>query len=377
MDPRRILFIAEGQLGDLLLLTPAIRAVRRAYAAATIAVLVLKRHAQNLRGRTAGVLPVGPLDRSADSVLATNRNVDELYELDRVALRNLHGFRRVKAELGIVQSLRRKHFDAVICTFPQDRFVLWAFFTGARVRVGQQRQPLRRLLTHRPDIQKADLGVLRYYGSLAGALGAPAADFGTEYSVPEGSRRRMGEILARLGIRSGEPVVVLHPGATGDYKIWPPERFASLARQLQTSGKARILVSCGAMDEPVVETLSDSLHASVPVIRTGESIADLAALLERSSLLISNDSGPRHLAVAVGVPTLALFRKHQQREWGSYPATPQCVILEGIDSCPACPADVCRDRLPSGEIYGAHCLRMVGVEEVVSAAEKMLARKIK
>ena len=113
--------------------------------------------------------------------------------------------------------------------------------------------------------------------------------------------------------------------------------------------------------------------APVPVIRTGTDVALLGALLRRSVLCITNDSGPRHLAVAVGAPSLALFRQFHGIEWSIYPESAECVTMTGTQPCGACPPSACLDRTPGGERYGAVCLRQLSVEEVLARALEMIA----
>jgi ADP-heptose:LPS heptosyltransferase len=179
----------------------------------------------------------------------------------------------------------------------------------------------------------------------------------------------MDEALARLSIDAAKDLIAVHPGATGDYKIWPPERFASLIDHLHGLSGVQVVLCGGAFDTPVLHAIKQRLHQRVAVVDTSLSIGDLAAVLQRSLLCISNDSGPRHLAVAVGTPTLALFRQFHEREWRVYPESPACATLVGRDRCPVCPAGVCLDRVPEGEQYGSYCLRMVSLERAVEQTE--------
>ncbi len=196
MSLSRTLVIAEGQLGDLLLLVPALRALKAGNTTQHLTVLVVKR-----RPGGAGVADAGPLlyqggDSGPASVLKSLPYVDRVLELDRARLRALKGTARLRGEWEIIRTLRRERFDAVICTFPEDRFVLWARASGARRRVGQYAQPLRRLLTDTPHILKEDRGVIRYYLALASALGAKAEDERTEFVIPAPARAWAREFIA-------------------------------------------------------------------------------------------------------------------------------------------------------------------------------------
>src|SRR5262245_17239288 len=133
----KILILAEGQLGDLLILTPALRAMRASFPSAFLAVMVVqrRRYSEVAAGRR-NVISFD-LRGGTSEVLHDSRYVDEIVEVDRGALRVLKGLARISAEIKITQYLRAKRFDLVLSTFPEDRFALWAFASGARVRVGQ------------------------------------------------------------------------------------------------------------------------------------------------------------------------------------------------------------------------------------------------
>ena len=370
MKPINVLFVAEGQLGDLLLLTPALRAMKESFPSASITVLIVERRSNDREWLPNEVL-WQVHDQSA-TVLSTNPSIHQLFRLNRTLLTSKHGIARLRAEVEVIRFLRKQEFDMVVCTFPEDRFALWAFASGAHVRIGEREQGLSWLLTHRPEIRKRDRGVLQYYCDLVRTAGAQIESDRTEYVVPDSSKQWADDFLQGHGLEAATRLVVVHPGATGNYKIWPAERFASLIDTLQSDTKASVVLCHGSHDIPIVERIRDKLKTSAVQADTGSNIGHLAAILKRSALCISNDSGPRHLAVAVGTPSLALFRQFHEREWGVYEGGSNCTILQGGDPCPSCPIGACLDRIPEGEAFGSFCLRMVTVEHAFLQAMKML-----
>jgi ADP-heptose:LPS heptosyltransferase len=373
MDPRRILFIAEGQLGDLLLLTPTLRAVKETFSSVSISVLIVERRLTGRVASSLGQTAIQPLRGSSDSVLSTDPNVDEILVVDREALRSLRGLARIRAELEVVRFLSRKKYDAAVSTFPEDRFALWAFLSRAKVRVGQKSQGLSWLLTHKPEIEKQDRGVLQYYCELARAIGARVTSERTGYIVPEPSREWAAQVLHDNNLESANRLIVVHPGATGNYKIWPPDFYAAFVDILQSTIGTRVLLCRGLQDEAVVAEIRNRLHTEVVELDTGDNVGHLAGLLQRCDLCVSNDSGPRHLAVAVGTPSLALFRQFHDREWQVYPEGDRCAILRSNQLCPVCPPGTCLDKLPASKKFGSHCLRMVSVERAVAKVNEILA----
>ena len=264
----------------------------------------------------------------------------------------------------------------MICTFPEDRFAQWAFASGARIRVGQRKQGFHWLLTHKPDIEKRERGVLEYYCDLVRAIGVKVRSTQTEFTVPEASIQWANASLNRNGIAPGDRFIAIHPGASGEYRIWPPERYAALIDHLQTNLGAKVILLPGPSDVPVVSAIKANLDSEIIEVHTGRNVGNLGAILQRSSLCITNDSGPRHLAIAVGAPSIAFFRQHYDREWGVYRENERCVILKSDSPCPACPSGVCLDKKPDGEQYGSHCVRFVSAEEAIRKIEKMLAHSL-
>lgn len=373
MDPRRVLFIAEGQLGDLLILTPALRAMKSSFPSAFISVLVLQRRRYGASSDSHSIITPSP-EEGTSVVLTSNPNVDAVTDLDRAQLRRLGGLARIQAERAIVNNIRSGKHDTVICTFPQDRFALWAFLSGAKTRVGQRQQGMRFLLTNTPDIQKGEIGVLRYYCGLVEAVGAEIGSHKTEFAVPQRSRDWARDFFHRNGLSGISALVAVHPGASGPYKAWPPERFAGLIDELQHDGNVRVVLCSSEFDRPIVEGIKRLLRSQIAEVDTGRSVADFAAILERCALVVSNDSGPRHLAIAVGTKSLALLPKFSGREWGIYEDEERAALLQGDRQCPACPVGHCRNIMAENADFGSHCMRMIETGQVLSRAREMLAR---
>ncbi|MGA9115756.1 MAG: glycosyltransferase family 9 protein [Bacteroidota bacterium] len=354
----RALVLAEGQLGDLLLLGPALRAL----GGAQTTLLILRRRA----GRDA---PLVEESRQGTPFVHSSA-VGRVIVVNRDRLRSLGGWKRLGAELEILRLIRRGKFHTVLCTFPEDRFALWAYASGAGVRTGQKRQPFRLLLTHTPDIAREERGVMEYYADLVRAMGlrvdAPFPEFQT--GPPE---EAWAEEFLRTRCPAVRPLVAVHPGGSGRYKIWPPDRFAALVRGLRREG-AGVLLLAGSGDEETAREILSNLDFTPALAQTGSDPGKLGAILRRCDLCISNDSGPRHVAVALGVPSLALFRLHHRRAWGIYPEGERIRILEGKKVCPLCSGGGCGDRIPRGERYGSACLRMITPEDVLGSAREML-----
>lgn len=367
MELRRLLVLAEGQLGDLLLLTPALRALKNGHPRCHLAVLIFQRRLARTSG--SDTVLTSAAGHGTSAVLSTHPSVDQVMEVDRSALRSRRGVKRISAERAIARWVREQRFDAVVCTFPEDRFSLLAWYSGARMRIGEKYGGLGALLNVQIERRRGVIGVLDYYCMLAEAAGGRVSTRSTDFVVSAEADREAERQLRDVGIGKSQWVAV-HPGASGDYKIWPPVRYAALVEGLRKQNIAAVLLG-GDADTEILRAIADHCSAPPVAMHTGNDAAMLAAFLRRSSLCISNDSGPRHLAVAVGTPSLALFRRYHDREWGVYPPSPLCVMLTGESACGACDSGVCSDRIPPGETYGSECLRQVDVARVLEAAVTM------
>ena len=373
MIPKRILFIAEGGLGDQVTLTPALREVRASFPDSFISVFITYRHPPDPSKRDPFAV-LSPSQIEWDNILfTTNKNVNETYVLDRYALKSQHGIARLTAEIAVVRFLRKKKFDTVICTFPhQDRYVVWSFVSGATMRVGARNQALHWLLTHTPDIDRPKGGAVEYCCDLVRAIGATIRSTRIEYAIPESSIRWADNLLQHLKLDSSRNLVAIHPGGTAPFKIWPPDRYAALINHVVTKLNATVLLLKGGMDSDVVYAIRKNLKTEIIEVDCSSGVGNLAAILKRCSLCISNDSGPRHLAVAVGTPSVAFFRLFHDKEWDIYHEIETCVSLKSSGLCPACTPERCFDRVPAGEQFGCQCLRMISVEEVIRYVERLL-----
>ncbi|MEW6510266.1 MAG: glycosyltransferase family 9 protein [Bacteroidota bacterium] len=375
LPPARILWISEGQLGDILLLAPALRALKETFPGTTQTCLILQRRSYSRAGipgrrRSTVNEPSG----GTAEVFAANRAVDAVAEIDRTALRALGGWARLLAELSIVAWLRRGRFDVVISAFPQDRFLVWGWLSGAHVRIGEGKGWAKVLLSRRIDTSRRTRGVLRYYCALAEAAGARVASHRTEFRVSKEAEAWASQRLQEAGLAEREYVAV-HPGASGNYRIWPPASYATVIDHLQEVMHVPVLLCGSAYDRDVVEAVLGACRSTVCVIDASDGVSRLAALLRRAALCLSNNSGPRHLAVAVGTPTLAVIPRFDDIEWKVYEDEARCGTVQSPLVCPSCGADACHNRIPEGQRFGSYCLHAVQVSEVVERIHSVLSSR--
>lgn len=313
----RILVVKLATLGDLLLATPALRALRLRYPTARIDLLTT---------------------RAAAPLLFDSPLVDHLYSLDKYTFDSPRSLLkqpwRLLPTLQRLAKLRRTHYDAVLVPhhltlrFGRLKYRLMLRALAPRLTAGLDNGQGGFLDLRVPDNGFGARHEALYCQDIAQAVDAP---------LPPGER---GIHLADLGWNdicpppaghphdSAPPLIVLHPGS-GSYSLarrWPVERYAELGRRLHDDYNAHLLLVGGPEERPLIQSLLDLLdHPDWAEDATGAHTPhQLALRLSRCALFVGNDSFPMHLATAVGLPTVAIFGPSNAEAWGPYtPDTPQ------------------------------------------------------
>jgi lipopolysaccharide heptosyltransferase II len=284
--PRSILVVRLDHLGDVLMSTPAIAALRRAFPEARIDALA------------------APWGRAA---LLGNPDVARILEAPAPWYDPQRGDVPAPQEvLSVAARLRREAYDWAFDLRGDPRVVALYLLPAARRRFGFSGLGLERLLTDALPYDRRR-SMLDLALDLASAAGAPAAPRRPVFDVEDRDRCDAAELLegdARL--RSGERFVVVAPGSNRAAARWPSKRFAEVGDGLEREGY-RVVLSGREADAPVTSDVAKSMGRRPHDLTGRTRLATLAATLERAALLVANDSGASHLAAAVGCPTVAVF----------------------------------------------------------------------
>jgi heptosyltransferase-2 len=278
---RRILFVRTDRLGETLLNLPAIAAIRAALPEAAITLLV---------------------DPSLVDLLSAVPEADEV-------LAYPSGGRGTwwSRSLAAARALSGRRFDAAIISNPKKELHLAAWLARIPRRIGYDRK-WGGLLTDRvPDLKAlGDRHEVQYNLDLVQALGVTASVPAWQFPPFDGEQREVRELLEGQGVRRGDPFLAVHPWTSHPRKQWPLDRFREMIQRLaQVQGWNVVVIGAGVPP--------DRLRALLPAVPRIVDLVDrlslrqLAGLLQGARLLVSNDSGPVHLAAAVGTPVVALF----------------------------------------------------------------------
>jgi heptosyltransferase-2 len=294
----RILIVQPSWVGDAVMATPAMRAVRELYPDAHIAYL-MKRY----------VKPVYTGTPFADQLI-TYRS----------------GKTRKKAGKGLfdlARRLRGAKFDLAILLPNSFQAALVCKMANIPRVVGYDRDGRGFLLSDKLLPQKErgkfiPTPIVKYYMGLAHYLGSHSRDIAMQLFVTESEKKQAEGVLRRGGLSadvhrpassSGEPWVLLNPGAQfGAAKCWPTEYFATLADRLIEELGATVLISASPRERRIVDAISRSMkHAPVDLLACGSTLGALKEIVRRCDLMVTNDTGPRHIAAAFDVPVVTLF----------------------------------------------------------------------
>jgi len=290
-DPRNILVIDFGQLGDVVMSLPALRAIRERFPHARITVAVGKP--------------------AADVIEMTNY-ADAIVSVDRVSLRD--GFQplSILRMWHLVKDVRRRQFDFVIDLHSFSETNLLGFLSRAPQRLFSRRpgRSLDFLANFRPlppieENNRKRHQVDRYLDVLR-PLGIENASRVARLVSRSEDDREVDSFLRKAKADVGAPLVGLFPGAGHESRRWPLERFSQLAETLYRSDAVRTIVFLGPEEHGLTSRIK-ALFPTSSVVFDRLTIRQLVAAQARLAVFVSNDTGPLHIAAAVGVPIVLLL----------------------------------------------------------------------
>jgi ADP-heptose:LPS heptosyltransferase len=239
------------------------------------------------------------------------------------------------------------------------------FLSGIKNRIGYDTKNRGFLLTRAVREPAGTLHKVEYFLNLAGECLAPTEDKDYDFFVPQREKEEAEKFLSSAGIVKGDTLVIIHPGGNWPPKRWPKERFAELADRIASEFSAKVVITGAPHDAGLAGDIA-GITKTGPVNAVGKTtIKLLAALMERADLVISSDSGPMHLAVAVRTKVIALFGPTSELITGPYGTGDFSVIKKSVSCRVPCYDVMCRDH---------RCMNMISVDEVFQKAKEKLTR---
>jgi len=343
--PETILIFCPNWVGDVVMATPAFECLRRNYPRARIIALI--------RGYARGVVEDGPW-------------FDQIFEIEDKSWR---GFARVVARI------RRLKASLAVVLPNTFRAALLARLGGAGRIYGYRRNGRSLLLSGGPQPQR-EAGRIRpvpmvdYYLEICRHLKLNVDQpRRPRLHISAALQERADRLLEAYGIEADETVIGLNPGAQyGASKCWPPEYFAHLAELLEQRWKCRLLLFIGPGEDRIGREIERLSRAAV--INTGPDRVDLALLkplIQRCRLLVTNDTGPRHYAVAFGLPVVVIMGPTDPRY--THANLEKTTVLRRELECSPCHLKEC----PLDE---HRCMREISPQAVLQAAEQLVQEQV-
>lgn len=340
LNGKKILVTFLMHLGDLTLTTPFIHALRKAAPDAQITFLA---------------------DEKLKDVVLHNPYLDEVITIDKKGRDN-----SLLALIACARKLSGMDFDVLINLHPNERCSFICALTKTRVRAGTTHKlfkPLWDVFTPlNRKIHAADM-----YLNVLEQLGVQHIEHnGLEIFPGEEHLRHAEAFWRENGVFGSDKLIGFNIGSAVVTKRWAPERFAKVADILAGKGYKSVFFG-GTMDEEMVHQAVSRMQTT-PIVATGAfTIGGLAAAMRRCSLIITNDSGPMHVAISQKVPIVAMYGPSSPKLYGPY--TDEAIIVTAQPPCLGC-ADGMKHKCDDMQ-----CMTRLTVEQVVQAAEAMLARK--
>ncbi len=343
---RRILISRIDRIGDVLLSTPVIKALREKFPQAYISMMV------------------APCSRD---VVEGNPYLDEVIIYDKDG-KHKTWMRSLK----FASRLKKKKFDLAVILHPNIRMHLLTFLAGIPERLGYNRKlgfllNLRRIHSKQEGV-KHEAG---YNLDLLKTLGVIGDPYDLFMPIKVESELYVNELFRKEGINPADRILAINPGASCPSKIWPAERFARACEKLVSLYNLKIVILAGPKDMLLANKIPLQYGSKNRIINLAgkTSLSQMASILKRCVLFISNDSGPVHIASALGTPVISIFGRNQPglspRRWG--PLGKHDKYLHKDVGCIQCLAHNCKKEFA--------CLKAISVEDVVSAAESILKVK--
>ncbi|MDP3182779.1 MAG: glycosyltransferase family 9 protein, partial [Desulfobaccales bacterium] len=292
---RRVLLISATGLGDTLFSTPAIRALKERFPSWSLEVLGHRQYG---------------------ALLAHNPYVDKLWAYPG------RNWRLVP----LARQLRQREYDLVIILHGNDpEATMLAYRTGSPFIIGSAYSPFAFAYSGRVKAGDTYEHAIERRLNFVRLLGADTQDKKMDLFLPPEETTRTEALLAHHFGAPPPLLLALHPTGSDPYKWWPAKSFAALGNFLYEAYGAALLIISGRQDRQIAEDLAARMSGPTLVTGGSYSLLTTAALLNQCRLLVANDSGPLHMALALGVPSIALIGADDPRrigpygvEWGAY-----------------------------------------------------------
>jgi len=336
-DPENIVLIRTDRIGEVLLSTSAVDMVKNRYPSAQIT-FVTSEYARPL--------------------VEDRKDLKEILTADTFTRRGW-----LKRAVELSRRLKAGHFDMAVVMNPHKMLHLAVFLAGIPVKVGYDRKwgflLNRKIKDRREEGEKHEI---EYTADLMKTAGFGGKIKGPRLPVDAGKKSAVEIMIKEAGIGSGKPIIAIHASSSNPSKMWPKEKFAGLIRKTKKNIDAEIaLIGDKGSYEVCRDIISLSGQQRCANLCGKMDLKELAVFLSMSAVFVGNDTGPMHMAAALGVPVVAIFGRNiagvGPKRWG--PWGEGHIVFHRHDSCGKCYDEACP--------FEHKCLQDISADEVYDA----------
>jgi lipopolysaccharide heptosyltransferase II len=330
-------------MGDVILSTPVLSAIKRSFPTASITMLVAP---------------------AAEQLVAGHPHLDAILTDDEAGE---HG--GMAGLLKLAKRIRASRFDAAIVLHPTLRLALVCALSRIPVRLGTAYRAYSflfniRVKQHRKKSGRHEMDLNL---DLVSAIGAKLDAVEFFFHIPQAARDRVGYVLKERAIDPQQGYIVLHPGSGSSALDWSAENFGELAKRIFDEWNIPIVITGSKGEKELVDRVIAHAHTAVVRLDGQLDIKELACVLEKTYVVVANSTGPLHLAVALGTEVVGLYCPIEAclpARWGPY-NRPDSVLMPREQVCTTCTKSDCK--------FG-NCMSLITVEQVFKKVQEKLGR---
>ena len=325
---KKILLINPFGIGDVLFTTPVIRTLKEGFPGVSLGYLCNRRSAEALKN---------------------NPNLERLFVYERdefEGIKNKSFLAWLKEIFLFWGKIKKEHYDMVIDFSLNSQYGFFSWYCGIKNRVGYDFKGRGKFLNNKIALTGYNQKhMVEYYGDLLKLI-----DLELKYKKPElffskEDQASVRDILNKEGIGAQDKIVVIAPGAGKSWgkdahlKHWPQQNYSELADKVIENYAAKIIMVGDYSEKDIIKNVISGMHHTALDLCGRTSVGELAALLSAANLLITNDGGPLHMAVAVGARTVSIFGPVDDLVYGPYPLDDKHKVAKNTISCRPCYRD--------------------------------------
>jgi lipopolysaccharide heptosyltransferase II len=334
----RILVFTTKGLGDALFLSPLIVSLKDSFLQSHLAVLCVPR---------------------VEEIFRNNPDVDKIIIFDeRGKQKNL------VSRLGLVFKLRKERFDIAFIVKPSLSRALLLKYAGIKELIGFNNPKSGWLLTVRIPPPRKALHKIDYFLSMAEYLGLKINQRKYIFYPSWQDKIYIEKLFTEERVPLNLPLIIINPGANWYPKRWPLENFTELIKKVKEQFPVNILITGAYKDKDLSQSIIRESGREVFDFTGRTTLGQLGALMQEADIVISADSGPMHIAAAVGKKVIALFGPTSALITGPYPLGEHIIIQKKVSCSVPCYDKECRDY---------RCMKAITVDEVLEKVEGLLA----